>query len=93
MYVLWSQTNETLDFSQNSEMTPKSSIMRDNNFSSYHGNSSNVNTGGMVMVQLLRADKLEVPEKLIHTKLYDVLSIRTDSVFFITGTLKKLPSD
>lgn len=63
MYVLWSQTNETVDFSQNSESTPKSSIMRET-FSSYHKNSSTLNTSGMVMVQLLRADKLEIPEKL-----------------------------
>lgn len=64
MYILWSQTNETLDFSQNSEITPKTSIMKEN-FSSYHKNTSNSNTSGMVMVQLLRADKLEIPEKLI----------------------------
>lgn len=68
MYVLWSQTNETLDFSQNLESTPKASIMREN-FSSYHRNSSNVNTSGMVMVQLLRADKLEIPEKSVEKML------------------------
>lgn len=64
MYILWLQTNETLEFSHNSEITPKSSIMKEN-FSSYHKNTSTLNTSGMVMVQLLRADKLEIPEKLI----------------------------
>lgn len=62
MYVLWSQTNSTLDFSHTSDVTPKTSIMQEN-FSSHHKNTSNMNLSGMVMVQLLRADKLEIPEK------------------------------
>ncbi|KAJ6638977.1 Tyramine beta-hydroxylase [Pseudolycoriella hygida] len=64
MYVLWSQTNETVDIAQNSEIAPKS-IMREN-FSSHHANMSSANNGGMVMVQLLRADKLEIPEKNVQ---------------------------
>lgn len=81
MYVLWSQTNETVDFSQNSEVTPETSIMREN-FSSMHRNSSNLNTSGMVMVQLLRADKLEIPEKLkIYPKTVIFSVLKTDFYF------------
>lgn len=75
MYVLWSQTNETVDFSHNSDVTPKTTIMREK-FSSMHTNSSNLNTSGMVMVQLLRADKLEIQEKLIrNAKTFSALKI------------------
>ncbi|XP_037025941.1 tyramine beta-hydroxylase [Bradysia coprophila] len=65
MYVLWSQTNDTVNFSQNSEATPQTSIMKEN-FSTQHRKSSSLNTSGMVMGQLLRADKLEIPEKNVE---------------------------
>lgn len=85
MYVLWSQTNETVDFSQNSETRPKTSIMREN-FSSYHKNASNLSTSGMIMVQLLRADKLEIPEKLI----LKLLSISPSTIIDIFRNVKEV---
>lgn len=69
MYVLWSQTNETVNFSQDPEASPQTSIMKEN-FSSQHKNSSDLNAGGMVMLQLLRADKLEIPEKLTFQRYF-----------------------
>lgn len=54
MYILWSRGSEPLEFPMNIENPAGSRKKRE---SHAHGSD------GTIMAQLLRADKLEIPEK------------------------------
>lgn len=61
MYLLWSRGSQALTFPmeyETNETIPRRK--RESSHSGLHGGGVN---DGTVMVQLLRADKLEVPEK------------------------------
>lgn len=67
MYILWSRGSTDLNFPL--EIPSNGSQRRAKREASTHthGGDSDINDG-MVMAQLLRADKLEIPEKLNKSK-------------------------
>lgn len=58
MYVIWSHGDELLDFTL---PIPTVMLQMNNDHNNEHGHSNN-HPKNVVMVQLLRADKLEIPE-------------------------------
>lgn len=69
MYLLWSRGSDILNFPMNYEMNETSppSEHEAHNLHSPHRNSDN---DGLIMAQLLRADKLVIPERYTRVIIY-----------------------
>lgn len=63
MYLLWSRGSHELEFPM--EYETNGTIVRRKRESTHHGIHGVGANDGTIMVQLLRADKLDVPEKYV----------------------------
>lgn len=70
MYVLWSRGFEPLAFPMEITINNTNQGRGKREVHSHSSSTTTNQNDGIVMVQLIRADKLEIPEKLAHFSNY-----------------------